>query len=154
MSDDIRKSLWKELDKSPFLMMKLDGSQDHAIPMTAQLDPDNDGYFYLFHNRTGRLAQGGPAMAQFSAKGHDLFACISGSLSDATTPELVEAYWSNSVEAWYEGGKDDPNLQLLRFDLGTAEIWTADASIKGLFKLLTGQSVKDGELGSHAEVKL
>jgi general stress protein 26 len=154
MSDDTRKSLWKELDKSPFLMVKLDGSHDHAIPMTAQLDPDNHGYFYMFHNRTGRLARGGRAMAQFSAKGHDLFACISGSLSDATQPDLVDAYWSRAVEPWYDGGKDDPNLQLLRFDLDDAEIWTADSSIKGLFKLMTGQNIKAGELGDHAEVKL
>lgn len=154
MSDDIRKELWKALDKSPFLLVRREGSSDHAIPMTAQLDPDNNGYFYLFHNRDGRLATGGKAMAHFSAKGHDLFACISGTLSDATTPELVESNWSHSMEAWYKGGKDDPNLQLLRFDLDNAEIWTADASIKGLFKMLTGQTVKPGELGDHAAVKL
>lgn len=154
MSNDIRKSLWKELDKSSFLMVKLDGSHDHAIPMTAQLDPDNDGYFYMFHSRDGRLAKGGRAMAQFSAKGHDLFACMSGQLSDATRPELVDAYWSRPVEAWYPGGKADPNLLLLRFDLEDAEIWTADASIKGLIKLMTGQNIKTGELGDHAQVKL
>lgn len=154
MSNDIRKSLWKELDKSSFLMVKLDSSHDHAIPMTAQLDPDNDGYFYMFHNRKGRLAKGGRAMAQFAAKGHDLFACISGTLSDSTTPELVDAYWSRAVEAWYEGGKTDPDLQLLRFDLDDAEIWTADASIKGLLKLMTGQHINNGDLGDHAQVKL
>jgi general stress protein 26 len=154
MSDDIRKQLWKALDNSPFMMMRLEGSNDHAIPMTAQLDPDNDGYFYVFHNQDGRLAQGGKAMAQYSAKGHDLFACIAGSLTDATDPALVDKYWSRTMEAWYEGGKDDPNLSLLRFDLADAEIWTADASIKGLFKMITGQTVKDGELGDHATVQL
>lgn len=154
MSEEIRKQLWKALDKSPFLMMRLDGSNEHAIPMTAQLDPDNHGYFYLFHTRDGRLAKGGAAMAQFSDKGHDLFACIAGSLSDATDPALVDKYWSHTMEAWYEGGKNDPNLSLLRFDLGDAEIWTMDASIKGMFKMITGQTVKDGELGQHDTVKL
>lgn len=154
MSDDIRKQLWKALDKSAFLMMRLEGSSDHAIPMTAQLDSDNDGYFYLFHNKDGRLARGGKAMAQFSSKGHDVFACISGTLSDATDPQLVEKYWARPMEAWYEGGKDDPNLSLLRFDLDDAEIWTADASITGLFKMLTGQTVHDGELGNHGKVQL
>jgi general stress protein 26 len=93
-------------------------------------------------------------MAQFSSKGHDVFACISGTLSDATDPQLVEKYWARPMEAWYEGGKDDPNLSLLRFDLDEAEIWTADASITGLFKMLTGQTVQDGELGDHGKVQL
>lgn len=154
MSDDIRKQLWKALDDSGFLLFQLEGASDHATPMTAQLDPDNDGYFYLFHTKDGRLAKGGKATAQFSAKGHNLFASIAGNLSDATDRALIDKYWSRPVAAWYEGGKDDPNLTLLRFDLDDAEIWTADAGIKGLFKLLTGKNVKPGELGEHATVKL
>lgn len=154
MSDDIRKRLWKELDKSPFLMMRLEGASDHAIPMTAQLDPDNQGYLYLFHNRDGRLSQGGKAIGQFSAKGHDLFASIAGTLSDASDPALIDQYWSHVMEAWYEGGKSDPNLSLLRFDLIDAEIWTADASIKGLFKMFTGQTLNPDELGEHGRISL
>lgn len=61
---------------------------------------------------------------------------------------------SNGVAAWYDGGKDDPNLVLLRFDLGDAEIWTADVGIKGMFKLMTGMKMKESDLGKHAEVAL
>jgi len=93
-------------------------------------------------------------MAQFSAKGHDLFACISGTLVHESDRAILDKLWNNSIAAWYEGGKDDPKLVLLRFDLDNAEIWTADPSIKGLFKLATGLTMKEGELGQHAEVAL
>lgn len=154
MTDDIKQLFWKELSASPYLMVALDGTHDHAIPMTAQLDKDNDGCFHFFHSRGGRLAAGGRAMAQFAAKGHDLFACVSGTLSPVTDPATIDHLWSNAVEAWYEGGRSDPDLLLLRFDLDDAEIWTADAGIKGLFKLMTGRTIKDGEMGRHAEVAL
>lgn len=93
-------------------------------------------------------------MAQYVAKGHDLFACVSGTLTPVTDRATIDKYWSKPVEAWYEGGKDDPDLLMLRFDLDDAEIWTAEAGIKGLFRLMTGSTVKEGELGSHAEVAL
>lgn len=154
MSKDIKQRFWKELADNPYLMVALDAGHAHAIPMTAQLDKDNDGYFHFFHAKSGRLAAGARAMAQYVAKGHDLFACVSGTLTPVTDRATIDKYWSKPVEAWYEGGKDDPDLLMLRFDLDDAEIWTAEAGIKGLFRLMTGSTVKEGELGSHAEVAL
>lgn len=154
MSDDIRKRMWTAMADSPFVMVKLDGSHDHAEPMTAQLDKDADGAFWFFTGRDNRIAPGGPAMVQVASKGHDLFACISGNLVEETDPAVIDRHWSNTVEAWYPGGRNDPNLLMLRFDLDDAEIWAMDASIKGLFKLLTGKTVKPKEMADHAVVDL
>lgn len=154
MSKDIKQQFWKELADNPTVMVALEGPQGHAIPMTALLDKDNDGYFHFFHSASGRLAAGGRAMAQYVSKGHDLFACMSGVLTPVNDRALIDRYWSNPVAAWYEGGKDDPDLLMLRFDLDDAEIWTADVGIKGLFKLMTGTTMKEGDAGHHAEVAL
>ena len=154
MSDDIKKNFWKALDASPFVMVGLNGSTDHSVPMNAQLDKDADSAFWFLTATDNRLAAGGPAMAQFAAKGHDLFACISGTLHPETDRAVLDKLWNNSIEAWYEGGKSDPKLVLLRFDLDNAEIWTADPGIKGLFKMATGMTMKEGDLGKHAEVAL
>ena len=139
---------------SPYVMVGATGEREHHIPMNAQLDKDAHGAFWFFTATDNRLAAGGPAMAQFAAKGHELFACISGTLVSESDRTVLDKLWSNSIAAWYEGGKDDPKLVLLRFDLDDAEIWTADPSIKGMFKLATGMAMKDGELGEHATVTL
>ncbi len=154
MSDDIKTQFWKALADSPYLMIGTTAGHGHNIPMSAQLDKDADGAFWFFTSTDNRLAGGGPAMAQFAAKEHDLFACISGTLVQESDRTVVDKLWNNGVAAWYEGGKDDPKLMLLRFDLDDAEIWTADPSIKGIFKLMTGITMKEGELGQHAEVAL
>lgn len=153
MSDDIKKQFWKALADSPFVMIGRDG-YGHSIPMNAQLDKDADGAFWFFTTDDNRLASGGPAMAQFASKGHDLFACISGTLVRESDHAVLDRLWTNGIAAWYDGGKDDPHLVLLRFDLSDAEIWTADMGAKGLFKLITGMKVEPGEMGKHAEVAL
>ena len=156
MTDEtkIREHFWKELSSSPFLMIGLDGNREHSLPMTAQLDKDADSAFWFYTSRDNRLTPGGPAMAQFAAKGHDLFACIHGTLVEERDPAVIDRYWSKQVEAWYPGGRNDPSLLMLRFELGDAEIWLADMSIKGLFKMMTGQNVRSDMKGTHAEVAL
>ena len=158
MSDtDVRKDMWKKMADSPFLMVGLTESGEHREPMTAQLDPDADGEFWFYTKTDNRIASGGPAMAQFVSKGHDLYACISGRLTKETDPAVIDRYWSKQVEAWFDGGRNDPKLLMLRFDLDDAEIWEADQSITGKFKMLTGIRIKGdkaGEGGEHADVSL
>lgn len=154
MTETISKQFWTALEDSPFLMVGLNGDHQHSLPMTAQLDRNANHAFWFYASKDNRLAAGGPAMAQFSAKGHDLFACISGTIVTENDPVVIDRYWSNQVAAWYEGGRNDPNLLMLRFDLGDAEIWTADMGVKGLFKLMTGMKIKPQEVGKHAEITL
>lgn len=156
MSDEteVRKHLWEKLAKSPFLMVELIGAHAHAEPMTAQLDKDADGKFWFYTRNTNRIAAGGPAMAQFASKGHTLFACMRGNLVPKTDPAVIDRYWSNQTEAWFEGGRNDPSLLMLRFELEDAEIWESDESIAGMFKMLTGQKIRTDETGRHAEVTL
>ena len=154
MSDDIKQQFWKALADSPYVMLGATGEREHHLPMNAQLDKDANSAFWFFTATDNRLAAGGPAMAQFAAKGHELFACISGTLVRENNRAVLDKLWNNSIAAWYPGGKDDPKLVLLRFDLDDAEIWTADPGVKGMFKLATGMTMKDGDLGKHTEVAL
>lgn len=151
---DIRDRFWADLSSSPFLMVGLESSQEHSVPMTAQLDPKADHCFWFYTSKDNRLAPGGPAMAQFASKDHYLFACIEGALVPETDPAVIDRYWSKEIEAWYPAGRNDPNLLMLRFDLGTAEIWRSDLSIKGVFKMLFGGDVRSEMKGKHAEVAL
>jgi len=151
---EIRKEFWKTLSDSPNLMVNLQSSNEHSVPMRAHLDKDADGEFWFYTSRTNRLAAGGAAMAQFASKGHDLFACISGVLSEETDEAVIDRYWNNAVAAWYDRGREDPDMLMLRFNLAEAEIWTADMSIKGAFKMMAGIKIKESESGDHAKLNL
>lgn len=151
-STDIRQQFWKALDHSPFLMVRLEGGRDHAVPMTAQLDKDAHHAIWFYASRENRLAMGGSAMAQFVSKGHDLFACLAGTLTEERDAAVIDRHWSNQVAAWFKGGRNDSDMMMLRFDLADAEIWTPDLGIIGTFKLMTGMTIAPGEAGAHAVV--
>lgn len=152
--DDIKQLFWKSIADSPFVMAALMNTHDHAIPMRAQLDKDADSEFWFFTSRDNRLAPGGPAMLQYVAKEHDVFACIHANLTEEIDRAVLDRLWTNASAAWYDKGKDDPNLLLLRADLDDAEIWTAEPGVKGVFKMITGIRMKPKDMGEHATVAL
>ena len=148
----LKRDLWKRMSDSPFLMVGLTDGQ-HSEPLTAQLDKDQVDTLWFFIGKDNRLAKGGPAMAQFVSKGHDVFACLSGSVRIHNDFAMIEKLWSRQVEAWFPGGKDDPNLALLRIDVDSAELWETDMSLSGKLKMLFGGTIQPSEEGSHARVE-
>ena len=58
------------------------------------------------------------------------------------------------VAAWFEGGKDDPKLALLRLDPERAEIWIDASSFVAGVKLLLGIDPKKDYRDKVAEVSL
>lgn len=151
-TSDIKQTLWDKLSASPFIMVGLTGGGEHSEPLTAQLDKDQVDTLFFFIGKDNRLARGGDAMAQFVSKGHDFFACLSGTAQVDNDFAMIDKLWNRQVESWFPGGKDDPNLALLRFDISSAELWEADVSLSGKLKMLFGGAIKPGEAGSHAKV--
>jgi hypothetical protein len=94
---------------------------------------------------------GDRAIATFASKGHDLFATLHGCVSLDNDRAVIDRLWNRFVAAWYEGGKDDPNLALLRFDAERAEIWLDASSLVASIKLLLGADPKEDYKENVAE---
>lgn len=151
---EIREDMWEAMAASPYVLLGTTSDREHFEPMYAVLDDDADSEFWFYTKKDNRAAKGGPATVQFASKGHDLFASLRGTLTEETDPAVIDRYWNNHVAAWYEGGRQDPSLLMLRFDLSDAEIWGTDHSLAGKIKMITGNTIYDREAGSHAKVTL
>ena len=100
------------------------------------------------------LSPGGRAIATFASKGHDLFASIHGTLRRDQDRAAIDRLWNRYAAAWYEGGKADPKLALLRLDPERAEIWLDGSSLMAGIKLLLGADPKKEYRDNVAEVSL
>jgi general stress protein 26 len=157
---ELADKFWKALNSDRTLMLGLAGVDDgHSQPMTALLDDDRShGSIWFFTTvDTGlvkALGQRHRAIAHFAAKGHDLFASIHGELVAANDPAMIDRLWNRFVAAWFEGGKTDPKLQLLRFDPEHAEVWLNESSLFAGVKLLLGRDPKQEYRDKVGDVKL
>lgn len=141
-ADELKTKFWKKFESSPFVMLELEGDPTSAAPMTAQLDKDANHAIWFFTRKDGHYARLGAATGIFSSKGHDLFARFDGTLVEEPSRERRNQFWSNIIEAWFPGGKDDPNLLLVRMNLGQARIWDSDLGLIGTAKMLMGMDAR------------
>lgn len=156
--NELREKFWKALKSDMTLMLGLAGvDESHTRPMTAQVEGDH-GPIWFFTSTESELVhqiQGGDrAVATFASKGHDVFAAIHGNLSIDNDGAVIDRLWNRYVAAWFEGGKDDPKLVLLRLDAEHAEIWKDGSSIWAGIKLLMGSDPKKDYKDNVADVSL
>lgn len=156
---EIKARFWKELKRDRTIMLGLDGAREGKTqPMTALLEGDEGGPLWIFTAKDNSLVEAlgtsHRAIATFTGKSHDLFASITGTLNLDTDPAVIDRLWNPFVAAWFEGGKTDPKLALLRFDAEQAKIWLNGSSIGAAFEWLLGRDPKESYHEKVAEVSL
>lgn len=61
-----------------------------------------------------------------AAKG--IYADLHGTLELSQDKAKLEELWSTVADAWFEGGKDDPDIRLLRLNIDAGEVWITPTS--------------------------
>lgn len=154
----LEKKFWEALKSDRTMMLGLvDAEEAHTRPMTGLLDGEVGPIWFFTARDTSiveALAEGGRAIATFAAKDHSLFAAVHGDLRIDNDRAVIDRLWNPFVAAWYEGGKDDPKLVLLRFDAAEAQIWENGSSLLAGIKMLFGRDPKRDYQDKVAEVDL
>ena len=156
---ELEEKFWKALKSDMTMMLGIAGADEaHTRPMTAQLEGDEGGPIWFFTAKDTDLVQqlsgNDRAIATFASKGHDLFAAVHGSLRVDTNRDVVDRLWNRFVAAWYEGGKDDPKLALLRLDPDRGQVWADASSLVAGVKMLLGFDPKEDYKDKVAKVDL
>jgi general stress protein 26 len=160
MADDskIEAKFWQELAVSPFVMLGLAEARDgHTQPMTVHFK-GNHGPLWFFTQLDNNIVEGlgisHRAIAAYTAKGHDLFATIHGDLSVEYDSRLIDRLWNPEIASWYQDGRNDPKLCVLRFDAERAQIWLSGSSFGAAIKQIFGRDPKADYRENVAEVVL
>ncbi|MFD0738486.1 pyridoxamine 5'-phosphate oxidase family protein [Lysobacter koreensis] len=154
---ELEAKLWKALGKDRTVMLGATGVEPR--PMTA-LAEDERAPLWFFTASDTELAQsldgsrGHAATATFAAKDHDLFATISGHVVIDNDRAVIDRLWNPFIAAWYEKGKDDPKLRLLRMDAADAHVWLNESSLLAGVKLLLGVDPKKSYQDKTGDVDL
>lgn len=155
---ELEEKFWKSLKSDMTMMIGLDGVEDgHARPLTAQLIGDKGPIWFFTSKDTAiykKITNGSRATATFISKEHDLFASVHGGLHIDNDRAVIDKLWNKFIAAWFEGGKDDPNLGLVRLDPDRGQIWQdANNWISGV-KMLLGVDPKKDYKDNVAKVAL
>ena len=157
--DEIEARLWKALKSDRTVMLGLAGVDDgHCKPMSGQIEGDEGGSIWFFTAKDTEMVRATRgrhrAVAHFASKGHDLFASLHGELVLDNDRAMIDRLWNRFISAWYEGGKDDPQLQLMRFEPESAQVWLDENHLFAGVKLVLGIDPKKDYEGKVAHLNL
>ncbi|MGN6112003.1 MAG: pyridoxamine 5'-phosphate oxidase family protein [Luteimonas sp.] len=153
---ELETRFWKHLGDDRTLMLGADGIAPR--PMTAIAEGERAPLWFFTSSDTDlgqRLdaAPGVDAVASFAAKGHELFAMVTGRLVADNDRAVVDRLWNPFIAAWFHG-KDDPKLRLLRMDAREAHVWLNENSMLAGIKLLLGTDPKRDYADKAGDVDL
>ena len=161
--DDPRDKLWhliKDMKFAMFTHRHTDG-QLHAHPLTTQnRSLDDTGMLYFFVSRNTELGQriraDGNVCLAYGDPGKDTWVSISGTARVSEDAALKKKLFNPIVKAWFPGGVDDPNLELLEVKIQHAEYWDIhESKMTQLLKMATAAVTGNPpDMGEHREVKI
>lgn len=156
--DTIERKFWKGLRSDMTVMLSCDGAPPR--PMASLVDGDEDrGPIWFFTSAESELAEataGGSThgVMTFVDKGHSIWASAEGQLAQHMDRATIDRLWNPHTAAWFEEGKDDLKLRLIRFDAHEAQLWEDGSSLVAGMKALFGSDPKDDYRDHVAKVRL
>lgn len=130
----------------------------HSRPMTTQ-QTEFDGDVWFIGDKRSEAVQDMQARPQvnvsYSHPDRGEYVSLNGAATLPDDPAKLDELWNDAYKEYFEGGRADPNIQLIKIDANGAEFWESDGRVRSLFQLarnLVGG--KQNDRGANETVKL
>ncbi len=126
-----------------------DGSLVSRPLATLQIDPEGDLWFFT-HASSGKvddIARDPRVNLSYARPGKHLYVSVVGRAEVVRDRARIEALWTPQAKIFFPGGKDDPDLVLLKVQVEGAEYWRASGGLLSqavkLVRALAGEGPQD-----------
>ncbi|TWO69837.1 pyridoxamine 5'-phosphate oxidase family protein [Caenimonas sedimenti] len=156
------ETLWELIKDTRFCMLAhrhTDGSL-HSHPLTTQNKAlDEGGSLYFFVSKKTELGQrlqsDGNVNLAYANPGKDTWVSITGTARVLEDMAKKKELFNVIAKAWFPGGAEDPDLELVEVVIDEAEYWNVkENKLLQLIKMATAAATgnKPKKMGEHAEL--
>ena len=126
----------------------------HSRPMSANGEIDQNGDIWFFTGVTSQkvneIRRAPKVNVSFADPKNQKYVSITGVPELVLDREKIEELWKPEFKMWFPGGKEDPEIALLRITLEKAEYWDSPSStvayaLSFVKTLVTGKQPDFGE---------
>lgn len=122
---------------------------------------DSSGTIWFFtlmgSDKVAELLADPQVNVAYANESEGVYVSIDGTASIVSDPAMIDELWIEAVDSLYfDGGKDNPEVVLVRIETESAECWTADETAAGrAFRFIKARLTGDvGDLGRRKHVDL
>lgn len=145
------KELAEDIDVCLFCT-NVTGMPFEMRPMSTQ-EVDEEGNIWFFSarssNKNNEIRQDDKVQLIYSKLSDSHFLTVYGTADEVFDQERIDRYWDKFIKAWFPGGKEDPDLALIRVKPIESHYWdTKDGKMVSIFKIaiaaITGKEMDGG----------
>ncbi len=129
----------------------------HAVPMSRQEIDEEGNIWFLFSSEstTHQHLLNNPKLSILYAHVGDYnFLSVNGVAEISQDRERIEKYWNKMVEAWFEKGKEDPRIRVLKVLPEDAHYWDNKSNKLVTFLKVAASAVSGQQMDIGREGKL
>ncbi|KRA74160.1 general stress protein [Lysobacter sp. Root667] len=125
---------------------------------TQQVEFDGDLWFATAADsaKAREIADDPRVNVAYASRGKNVYVSVSGTASLVDDRAKIDEIWSPAMKLFFPGGKDDPQLRLIRVAVDTAEYWDGPGTLVGnaLNFLISAVSNDPTDLSEHETLHL
>jgi general stress protein 26 len=162
MDPDVRRDLAGSpaIEKIADIVKKVDTcflvTRGGVRPMGVRECDDSGNLWFLsdrHSHKNAQIAADPQVELYFQASEHSGFMHLAGTASISEDKALIDKLWTPLARAWFQGGKDDPCISVIRVHLNEGQYWdnkhgNAVAGVKMLIGAALGKPIDDGQIGT------
>jgi general stress protein 26 len=161
MGTDENDLVWREISRiATCMMITNDQGTIRARPMVGTADRDSNTIWFVSnrsHHKDQEIAADPRVCLAYVDTESNTYVSVSGRAKVSEDREKLKELWTPSVDAWFQGGPEDPQAILIAVTPELAEVWDNPGSdLVVALKMLTA-SVTDNEppnIGEHRKVSM
>ena len=128
MAESHREEFWDRLEDVRAGMLEIDGA---FLPMSHNLEPEDGNIWFITAKGTSMAraaGEGSTTRYVVSDSGQGIHAEIKGQLEISHEKQKLDEVWNTVASAWFEDGKSDIDIVLIRLIPTSAEVWLSPES--------------------------
>lgn len=155
------QKLRKMVDKIDIGMLCSNAAEEalHAIPMSRQEVDENGAIYFLFSSESDtyqNVQKNKNVSLLYSDTKNYNFLSINGTAEISSDRARIDRYWNKMMEAWFEKGKDDPTIRILKVTPLAAHYWDNKTNKLVTFFKVAANALTDSQsdIGRHGNLDL
>lgn len=159
-NDNIRHlaNLIKDVEIAMFTTAQADGRLVSRPLGTQQVEFDGDLWFATGADseKVAEIKANPQVNVAYASSGRNTYVSVSGKASIVADKAKIADLWSPAMDIFFPGGKDDPNLRLIRVRAESAEYWDGPGTVigKALYLLVAAVSEDPGAMADNETLQI
>ena len=154
MTNSLKAEFWNRIGHVQAGMLETAGNT--PVPMAPYGDAEANAIWFITARDTSvarAAATGAEARLQVADPKANLYATVEVRVMEVNAPEKLEELWSVVASAWFEEGRRDDDVRLVRLQPASAEVWATASGAGFLYEIAKARFTGDTpDAGDHGVV--